>query len=129
MRFAAALLVLMVIAAGCSSEPTGDEIEGRVTSATGFTVLEVFVNGRSAGVVMWPPFEADVTDLLKSGENEIAVKVVSSRKNLLGPLHHTAKKLSWTGAAQFRTEGDQWTDGYNFVPYGISGRVAVEWRG
>ena len=93
------------------------------------TVLEVFVNGRSASVVMWPPFEADVTDLLKDGENEIAIKVVSSRKNLLGPLHHTAKKLSWTGAAQFRTEGDQWTDGYSFVPYGIRGRVAVEWRG
>ena len=92
------------------------------------TLLEVLVNGQSAGVAMWPPFEVDITELVTKGSAEIGIKVVSSRKNLMGPLHHTTKKLAWTGAAQFRTEGPQWTDDYNFVPYGIRGPVRVEYR-
>lgn len=75
MRFAAALLVLLVVAAGCSSEPTGDEIEGRVTSATGFTLLEVFVitddSGRSTQLTPSPDFGyslSEMRDLVISGE-------------------------------------------------------------
>lgn len=48
------------------------------------SVAEVFVNGQTAGLIAWQPYELDVTSLLKEGENEIAVKVTGSLKNTFG---------------------------------------------
>jgi len=44
---------------------------------------EIIVNGASAGVRVWPPWEADVTDLLETGSNELAIKVTNSMQNFL----------------------------------------------
>ncbi len=52
------------------------------------TVAEVTVNGQSAGIVAFEPYSADVSSLIRKGGNEIAVKVVGSNKNLLGPFHN-----------------------------------------
>jgi hypothetical protein len=49
------------------------------------TVAEVNVNGASATVIAFPPYQSDVTDLIKSGKNIVEVKVIGSLKNLLGP--------------------------------------------
>ncbi len=48
------------------------------------TLAEVFVNGKSAGLIAWQPNELDVTSMLKEGENEITVKVIGSLKNTFG---------------------------------------------
>jgi hypothetical protein len=48
------------------------------------TVCEVQVNGQSAGLVAWKPYEADVTDLLRNGKNEVSVRVYGSLKNTFG---------------------------------------------
>jgi hypothetical protein len=48
------------------------------------SVAEVFVNGKSAGLIAWQPNELDVTSLLKEGENEITVKITGSLKNTFG---------------------------------------------
>jgi len=50
-------------------------------------VAEVKINGRSAGIIGWKPYELDVTSALVDGENRVEVIVVGSLKNLLGPLH------------------------------------------
>jgi hypothetical protein len=71
------------------------------------------------GAIAWPPYEIDITDALKPGENRLEIEVMSSRRNLLGPLHFTEKYPSWTGSGQFYTTGDQWTDDYVSVPYGL----------
>ena len=52
------------------------------------TVAEVLVNGRSAGTISVEPYSIDVSGLLRKGENTVAVKVVGSNKNLLGPFHN-----------------------------------------
>jgi hypothetical protein len=49
------------------------------------TIAEVTVNGTPATVIAFPPYQSDVTDLIKSGNNIIEVKVIGSLKNLLGP--------------------------------------------
>ena len=49
------------------------------------TIAEVYVNGQKATVIAFPPYQSDVTDFLKSGNNKIEVKVIGSLKNLLGP--------------------------------------------
>ncbi len=49
------------------------------------TVAEVFVNGEKAGCIAYNPYKLEVTPFLKSGENQIEVRVIGSLKNLLGP--------------------------------------------
>jgi len=82
-------------------------------------LLRVRVNGRDCGAVAWPPYEVDITDALRSGANTLAIEIVSSRRNLLGPLHLSHLYPGWTGAGEFTTEGERWTDKYMSVPYGL----------
>ena len=82
-------------------------------------LVKVRLNGQLAGTIAWPPYEMDVTDALKPGSNRLEIEVMSSRRNLLGPLHLTEKYPPWTGSAQFYTTGDQWTDDYISVSYGL----------
>ncbi len=46
-------------------------------------VLEVIINGQSAGVRLWEPYQIEVTDLLKSGENTIEMRVANTLVNML----------------------------------------------
>ncbi len=46
-------------------------------------VLEVMVNGQSAGVRLWEPYQIEVTDLLKPGENTLELRVANTLVNLL----------------------------------------------
>ncbi|HEY3473587.1 MAG TPA: hypothetical protein VGK56_03200, partial [Anaerolineales bacterium] len=46
-------------------------------------VLEVIVNGESAGVRLWEPYQVEVTHLLKPGENTLELRVANTLVNLL----------------------------------------------
>ena len=46
-------------------------------------VLEVLVNGQSAGVRLWEPYQVEITSLLKSGENTLELRVANTLVNLL----------------------------------------------
>jgi alpha-L-rhamnosidase len=46
-------------------------------------VVEVEVNGRVAGVRIWDPYVIDITSLLQSGDNELALRVANTPANLL----------------------------------------------
>jgi len=46
-------------------------------------LADVRVNGKSAGVIAWEPFEVDVTQLARVGRNTIEIKVANSLQNLL----------------------------------------------
>ncbi len=52
------------------------------------SISEVWINGKSAGVIAWQPNDLDVTSLLNEGENEIVVKVIGSLKNTFGFFYH-----------------------------------------
>ncbi len=52
------------------------------------TVAEVFINGESAGIIGWKPYELEISKWIKEGRNEVEVKVTGSLKNLLGPHHN-----------------------------------------
>ena len=45
---------------------------------------DVTVNGEKAGRVLFRPYELDITDLVKDGENEVAVDVTPSMANTYG---------------------------------------------
>ena len=46
-------------------------------------VLEVLVNGESAGVRLWAPYHIEITDLVKPGENTLELRVANTLVNLL----------------------------------------------
>ena len=43
-----------------------------------YEAAEVFVNGRSAGKRVCPPYRWDITALCQAGENRIAIEVVNT---------------------------------------------------
>ena len=49
----------------------------------GDDAIEVVVNGTSAGVRLWPPYSVDVSALVRSGENELELRVANTPANLL----------------------------------------------
>jgi hypothetical protein len=82
--------------------------------------VRVVVNGQSAGVIAWDPYEADITDLLsgKAGD-EVQVEVIGHRRNSHGPLHHAEKWPRWSGPGEFQEQGKLWKCDYNLVPCGL----------
>ncbi len=46
-------------------------------------VAEVFVNGKSAGVLWKPPYRADITSLVTPGDNELKIEVMNMWINRL----------------------------------------------
>jgi len=40
-------------------------------------VAEIFINGKSAGILWKKPYQADISQLVKSGENELKIEVVN----------------------------------------------------
>jgi len=46
-------------------------------------IAEVRINGKSAGVLWYPPYRADITGLLNAGENELEIAVTTNWANRL----------------------------------------------
>ncbi|MDQ4045042.1 MAG: hypothetical protein M3173_06305, partial [Chloroflexota bacterium] len=46
-------------------------------------VLEVVVNGKRAGVRLWAPYDLDITDHVRPGENTLELRVANTLINLL----------------------------------------------
>ncbi len=90
------------------------------------TVAEVRVNGQSAGIIAWPPYELDISGLMKSGTNVVEVVVYGSLKNTLGPYHAeaTGQVRPWL----FRQAPEQQPPGqqYKVIQYGLFEDFVVE---
>lgn len=85
------------------------------------SVAEVVVNGQTAGVVYRPPYQCDITRLLKDGSNEVTVIVTGTLKNTLGPHHAGAMRGSaWPHAfTQGPIEGPPPGSAYDTIAYGL----------
>ena len=82
------------------------------------TVAEVWVNGKKTAVVINRQ-TPDVTDYLKKGKNEIAVRIIGSLKNLYGPHYSNTRGIMgpwmWNGVDVQRSGAD-----YDLLDYGMS---------
>ena len=85
----------------------------------GGVCVRVLVDGAEAGVIPWRPYEVEVTDLVAGRDRvELAVEVISHRRNAFGPLHTTVARPQFVGPSTFTTGGDEWQDEYSLVPAG-----------
>ncbi|OGD23084.1 MAG: hypothetical protein A2W03_00690 [Candidatus Aminicenantes bacterium RBG_16_63_16] len=85
------------------------------------SVAEVRVGEKPARFLAFPPFEADITDLLSAGKNTVAVTILGTLKNMLGP-HHNNPSLgaAWPGMFQKGAAGGYPPGSeYSAVGYGL----------
>jgi hypothetical protein len=86
------------------------------------TLFDVSVNGRPAATIAWRPYEADISDLVHVGMNDLEITVYGSLRNSFGPLHNTLYDTNgnnWgIGPDAFTDEG-HWTNRYQLAPYGL----------
>ncbi len=93
---------------------------------TGINAIHVKVNGVNAGSLIWNPYELDISEYLKQGENKIELTIVNNLRNLLGPHHLDEGECFSVGPAQFyKNDGPffnqdvKWNDRYCFVETSI----------
>jgi hypothetical protein len=99
--------------------PAKDKVLVKLNDWAG-TVAEVKVNGASAGVIGWEPYELDITDLVKEGENSVEVIVTGSLKNLMGPHHLNPEHGFVTPWSFFRAPEHQPSGAeYDMLDYGL----------
>ena len=77
--------------------------------------------GKTA-VLGWDPYEADITEAYRQNA-PIDITVVSTRRNVFGPLHQTVKTAAACGPGNFVTGGKNWCDSYSLIDSGIRGIV------
>lgn len=85
------------------------------------SVAKVSVNDKPVGYIDAPPWECDVTEQIKRGENDIEVTVIGTLKNTLGP-HHGNPGLgsAWPGMFQRGPNpGPPPGEAYSTVGYGL----------
>jgi beta-galactosidase/beta-glucuronidase len=60
-------------------------------------IAEIAVNGKTIRTVWKPPYRADITDALKSGNNDIRITIANRWVNrLIGDAQPGATKIGWT---------------------------------
>ncbi len=105
----------------------GERVTLRLDQPVG-TVIRVMVDGRAGPSLGWQPWEADLTSVLRPGENNVEVIVESSLQNTFGPLHNDRYKTEgnnwWFGPESF-SDARHWTDAYYHAPYGLGGVQVV----
>jgi hypothetical protein len=89
--------------------------------------VAVFINGTLAGHVPWQAANGlDVTSDLAPGINDVDIEVVSSPRNMLGPLHLAAGHEAWTDWRSFRRTDETFTPEHVVQPWGLIGQVRLE---
>ncbi|MBM3239212.1 hypothetical protein FJZ31_23200 [Candidatus Poribacteria bacterium] len=88
-------------------------------------LFRISVNDSEPIPLWYQPWQVDITDLVKNGENSVSIEVISTLRNTFGPLHHKlGDALPWVGPGQFVDEAN-WVDDYQLVPYGLMDGVEV----
>ena len=86
----------------------------------------VYVNGKRAGSVWHPPYELDVTALLKPGRNRIDVHVANTAINEMAGQSLPDYRLLWDRYGRRFVPQDM--DHLKPVPSGLLGKVELLWR-
>jgi hypothetical protein len=77
-----------------------------------WSVGEVFVNGKSAGIVWKPPYRVDIATLVKAGSNRLEIEIANTWANRLvgDALSPEGERYCRTNIARSGTPGKAWKD-------------------
>lgn len=79
-------------------------------------------------IIAWPPYEADITQLIRSGAKKLQVDVVLTRRNTFGPLHLYPKYAISYGPGSFITRDNHFTNEYQLIPSGLLAPLKIVTR-
>lgn len=88
---------------------------------------EIFVNGKSAGILWKPPFRAEITEYVQEGDNELKIEVLNLWVNRLTGDKLLPEEQRFT-KTNIQSDGGNWLANYsdwNEEPAGIFGPVRV----
>lgn len=83
----------------------------------------IYINGKRAGSLWHPPYELDITSLVKPGSNELEVRVANTAINLLAGQSMPDYRLLWERYGQRFTPQDM--DNLQPLPSGLLGKVEL----
>jgi len=99
---------------------TGGEFRVKLNQWNG-TMSAVVVNGKEAGLILWPPYELNIGPFVKEGENEITVKVTGSLKNTFGYFYkHNRQWINGPGDWDDAPDDPPSLSRYFLMDYGLS---------
>lgn len=82
-------------------------------------LINVRVNCKDAPSILWRPYETDLSNLVKKGDNALEIEVVSSLQNSFGPLHEiNGDDNMWCGPNAFDVE-EFIREEYSLFDYGL----------
>ena len=85
-----------------------------------YGVAVIYINNKKIKSIAFPPFELDITDFIKPGENKIEIKIKNSAQNLLGPHDAECKGLVTPGSFYLKGKA------YYFDPSGLCGDCEIK---
>lgn len=89
--------------------------------------VAVHVNGAVVGHIPWEAANGlDIAPHLRPGHNDVGIEVVSSPRNMLGPLHLATGREPWTDWRSFRRTDETFTPHYVLKAWGLYGQVRFE---
>jgi hypothetical protein len=95
----------------------------------GWNVVKASVNGKELPPMMWEPFAADLSDILRVGENEISLTLTNNLRNMQGPLHLAIGESHSLGPSEFYRRkcvwgggAERWNDDYCFLTHSVKDR-------
>ena len=89
------------------------------------TVAAVYVNGKTAGIIGWPPYRLDVSNFIQKGENKVEVKIVGSYKNLFGQFYVAARGQISPSLMQRAPKEQPAPEEYDLFDYGLFGDLRL----
>lgn len=89
-------------------------------------LLIASVDDKPIGQIAYAPYRLSLGKLTR-GEHSLLVTAFIGRHNGFAYLHNQNDHFVWYGPDAWRTQGDEWTDGYRVLPVGVMGAVEI-WR-
>lgn len=99
--------------------PEGETVYIELGDVRDTGIAKVSLNGREAGIAWTPPFRADVTGMLRQGENQLRIEVINSWRNRLVGDRGLSRDERYTQT------NIAIRDGWELLPSGLLGPVRL----
>ncbi len=78
-------------------------------SKTGINAININVNSKDAGNLLWHPFSCDISEYLKQGKNKITLTLYNTLRNMQGPHHLKEGESYFVMPSMFYKEKCVWS--------------------
>lgn len=92
------------------------------------SLAEVLLDGKRAGLIAWQPWSAELP--VPAGKHQLAIRVVSTPRNVFGPFHNRTKPRmrAWPAAWADFPAHQPAGQAYDLLDYGLFSPPAMEFR-